>query len=670
MTSEGQGRRLGATPLSGGTEFAVWSDHAERVELVLYDDAGRQETARHRLERDEGGRHSLLLPGIGPGTRYGLRAHGRYDVSKGHRFDPSKLLVDPYALALDRPYAYDPRLAEVGEDTADLVPKGVVTALPDAAAHRPPAFRPGGLVYEVAVRPFSMRNPDVPENLRGTVAALAEPASLAHFRKLGVSAVELMPIAAWIDERHLPPLGLVNGWGYNPVTFFAPDPRIAPGGLAELRAAVEALHGEGIDVFLDVVFNHTGESDAEGATLSLRGLDNATYYRHASEEPGLLVNDTGCGNTLACDRPPVARMILDAMRHFVLYAGIDGFRFDLGSVLGRDENGFSRNAALFCEMRADPVLADRVLIAEPWDIGPDGYQLGNFPESFLEWNDRYRDDLRRFWRGDEAALGALATRLAGSSDIFRRNGEQATRSVNFIAAHDGFSLADVVAYEDKHNEANGEHNRDGHNENVSWNNGVEGESGDMSVRIRRRRDLRALIASLFVSRGTIMLTAGDEFGRTQQGNNNAYAQDNQLTWLDWEHRDRELEDFTALWSALRRRLPALGDPTFLDDEEGDAADARPSASWLHPEGRHFTIADWHEPHGGAVAMVLSPGKVPDSGTRRLAALFNRTRLDVSFSLPISAGWTWQRLDIEEAEDGERISVAARSVALAVEIARA
>ena len=321
------------------------------------------------------------------------------------------------------------------------------------------------------------------------------------------------------------------------------------------------------------------------------------------------------------------------------------------------------------QMLRDPVLADRILIAEPWDLGPDGYQLGNFPQSFLEWNDRYRDDLRRFWRGDEAALGALATRLAGSSDVFRRNGEQTTRSVNFIAAHDGFSLADTVAYEDKHNEANGEHNHDGHNENFSWNNGVEGASGDKSVQTRRRRDMKALIASLFASRGTIMLTAGDEFGRTQKGNNNAYAQDNAVTWLDWEGRDEELEDFATLWSALRRRLPPLADPAFLNGEEGEGSDAGSAASWLHPEGRNFTIADWHEPHGGAVAMVLGSANAGDPTTRRVAVLFNRRRLDVEFAMPRSDGWIWRRLDMDQPVSGERITVGARSVALAVETIR-
>ena len=661
-------RRLGATPLAGGgTEFAVWSANAERIELVLFDAAGDRETGRHVLVAEGDGRHVLELPGVGPGTRYGLRAHGPYDAASGHRFDPSKLLVDPYALALDRPWSHDPRLGEVGEDTGGLVPKAIVTALPAPVAPRTPAFSPGGLVYEVPVRPFSMLNPAIPEALRGTVAALAHPANLEHFARLGVSAVELMPIAAWIDERHLPPLGLVDGWGYNPVTFFALDPRIAPGGIAELRAAVAALHAQGIDVFLDVVFNHTGESDAKGTTLSLRGLDNAAYYRHAGDDPGRLVDDTGCGNTLACDRPPVARMILDAMRHFVLGAGVDGFRFDLGTVLGRTGDGFEREAALFREMRADPVLADRILIAEPWDIGPGGYQLGNFPETFLEWNDRYRDDLRRFWRGDAGAIGALATRLAGSSDIFRRNGEHRTRSVNFIAAHDGFPLADIAAYAVKHNAENGEENRDGHDDNLSWNNGVEGPSDDPEVLVRRRRDMRALLASLFVSRGTIMLTAGDEFARTQGGNNNAYAQDNSVTWLDWENRDKELEDFVARWSSLRARLPMLADPAFLEDAGNDDAGDGDAAAWFATGGRPFAIADWQDPDAGAIAMVLSAGAEGGPDARRVAVLFNRTSREVAFRLPGTSGRHWRRLDAEGAEEaGAPIAVGARSVALAAE----
>ena len=660
-----RGRPLGATPGDRGTEFAVWSDSAERIELVLYDERGENETARHTLTKGDDGVHALVVAEAGPGTRYGLRAHGPYHEAAGNLFDPSKLLVDPYALTIDRPYRYDPRLGEVGADTANLMPKAIVTLPPAAAAPRKPAFRPGGLIYELPVKAFSMLNPAIPAEMRGTIAALGHSAALDHLRGLNVSAVELMPITAWIDERHLPPLGLSNAWGYNPVTYLALDPRLAPGGIGELRVAVEALHGVGIDVFLDVVFNHTGESDADGPTLSLRGLDNAAFYRHAADDPGLLVNDTGCGNTLACDRPP-RRMILDAMRHFVLHAGVDGFRFDLATTLGRSRNGYSAEAALFAEMRSDPVLADRILIAEPWDIGPGGYQLGNFPPPFLEWNDRYRDDVRRFWRGDEGMIGAFVTRLSGSSDIFRKDGEPLTRSVDFIAAHDGFSLADIVAYEHKHNEENGEDNRDGHDENYSWNNGVEGHSDDEQIRRNRRRDLKALIATLLVSRGTVMLTAGDEFGHSRRGNNNAYAQDNAANWLDWPNRDIEIETHTAQWSALRARIPALRSAAFLDGK-ASGEEAAPDVVWLHPQGRSFAIADWLDPDSGAIAMVLAADE-SDPSIRRVAVLLNRTATSVDFALPKEQGWHWRRGDGEGPTGESRFSVASRSLALVVETA--
>ncbi|PJN94429.1 glycogen debranching enzyme GlgX, partial [Amaricoccus sp. HAR-UPW-R2A-40] len=414
--------------------------------------------------------------------------------------------------------------------------RAVVEALPALVPPAPPVFRPGGLVYELPVRPFTMLHPDVPPELRGTVAALAHPAILDHLTRLRVDAVELMPITAWIDERHLGPLGLVNGWGYNPVAMMALDPRLCPGGMAELRETTAALRAAGIGVILDVVFNHTGESDVFGPVLSMRGLDARAYYWHAPD--GSLVNDTGCGNTLACQNPVVRALILDTLRHFVGQAGIDGYRFDLAPIMGRTATGFDPDAPLLREMLADPLLADRVLIAEPWDIGPGGYQLGRFPERFLEWNDAYRDRARRFWRGDRHMLGDFVTALAGSADVFD---PPATRSVNFIAAHDGFTLADMTAYRHKHNEANGEQNHDGHNENHSWNHGVEGATDDPAVQAARHHDLRALLGTLFASRGTIQLTAGDEFGRSQRGNNNAYAQDNALTWLDWEGRDRDLE---------------------------------------------------------------------------------------------------------------------------------
>ena len=452
----------------------MWSGTAERIWLCLFD--GEREVERIALDRGTTGVFSAVVPGVGVGAQYGLRADGPYAPARGLWFDPAKLLADPRAVALDRPFAYAPQLAaprDAGVDTASLMPKAVVTALPPPRRPAAPLFRPGGLIYEVAVRPFTMLHPEVPVGLRGTVAALAHPAVVEHLLRLGVDAVELMPVTAWIDERHLGPLGLVNGWGYNPVVFLAPDPRVCPGGIGELAATVATLRAAGIGVILDVVFNHTGEGDAHGPTLSLRGLDATAYFRH--EPDGRLANDAGTGNTLACDHPATRRLVLDALRHFVGQAGVDGFRFDLATALGRTADGFDPQAPLLREMAADPLLADRVMIAEPWDLGPDGYQLGNFPPPWLEWNDRYRDRVRRFWRGDAHMLGAFGTAIAGSSDVYP---PPATRSVNFIAAHDGFSLADLVAYRQKHNEANGEANRDGHGENLSWNHGIEGPAAD------------------------------------------------------------------------------------------------------------------------------------------------------------------------------------------------
>lgn len=504
------------------------------------------------------------------------------------------------------------------------MPKAVVTALPPARVPAPPVFRPGGLIYEVPVRPFTLLHPNVPAAIRGTVAALAHPAIVDHLTRLGVGAVELMPIAAWIDERHLAPLGLTNGWGYNPVVFMAPDPRLCPGGLTELAATVAALRAAGIGTILDVVFNHTGESDAFGPTLSLRGLDNAAYFRHAAD--GILVNDAGTGNTLACDHPATRRLILDTLRHFVAHAGVDGFRFDLAPILARTAEGFDPQAPIFSEIAADPLLADRVMIAEPWDIGPGGYRLGQFPPTWLEWNDRARDRIRRYWRGDPHMAGEIATVIAGSSDVFA---PPATRSVTFAAAHDGFTLADLVSYRHRHNLANGEDNRDGHHENFSWATGPEGTFGADGA-----RDVRALLGTLFATRGTIMLTAGDEFGRTQGGNNNAYAQDNRATWLDWDGRDRDLEDHVAALSALRRAHPALADPALLTGTAGP--DGIPDVVWLTPAGRQKTAADWEAGPSTALAMVLGRG-----GDGRLAVLLNRSGHDVAFHLPARAGHAWE-----------------------------
>lgn len=564
-----------------GAHFSVWAPEASHVWLCLFDGDDRE--TRMPMTCDAEGVWHGEATGVGAGARYGYRADGPYDPGAGLWFDPDKLLLDPYATAIDRAFIYDAALAAPrgeGGDTAPLMPKGVVEVPLPPMPGEPPCFQSGGLIYELHTRGFTMLHPDVPEAQRGTIAALAHPAVIAHFKRLHVSAIELMPINAWIDERHLGPLGLTNYWGYNPVNWFALDPRLAPGGIAELRETVAALHGAGIGVILDMVYNHDGESDAQGPTLSLRGLNARDYFRHAAD--GQLINDTGTGNAIACNQPMVRRLILDSLRYFVTQAGVDGFRFDLGPALGRMANGFDPRAPLLEAMRTDPILADRVMIAEPWDIGPGGYQLGQFGDPWLEWNDRYRDDMRRFWRGDAGMLGAVATRLAGSSDIFRG---ETTRTVNFLAAHDGYTLADMTAYEQRHNHANGEENRDGHGDNLSWNNGVEGPSDDPAVQAARRRDARALLATLFCSRGTIMLTAGDEFGRTQQGNNNAYAQDNAISWVDWAGRDTVLEADAFALATLRAENADMGGTAILS--EADVA-------WLDEGGAALGIVQWED----------------------------------------------------------------------------
>ncbi len=648
---------LGATPEPGGIRFSVWSHHAASVELCLYDSKGDVETGRFAMHRDEYGVHSIFVAGAGTGARYGFRADGVYSPDHGLWFDPSKLLVDPYAKEIDRPFVHDARLSAYGIDTAHLVPKSIVTECPPVALE-PPLFRPGGLIYEVAVKPFTILHPDIPQNMRGTVAALAHPVIIRHLKKLGVSAVELMPITAWIDERHLPALGLTNGWGYNPIGFMALDPRLVPGGVKELRGTVAALRAEGIGLILDLVFNHTGESDRHGATLSLRGLDNLTYYRHVPDEPGHLVNDTGTGNTLACDHPVVYDLVLDSLRHFVNAAGLDGFRFDLATILGRNGHGFSRDAALLQDMLADPVLKDRILIAEPWDIGPGGYQLGHFPAPFLEWNDRARDDIRMFWRRDSQKLGVLASALAGSSGFFSSHGMTATRSVNFITAHDGFTLMDLVSHARKHNEANGEDNRDGHDDNHSWNNGAEGETRDETVLAARRRDVMALLSTLFATRGSIMLTAGDEAGRSQRGNNNAYAQDNDITWVNWSLLDQEILKHAEALSRIRQRFDVFDTLDFFTGENGDVA-------WLRLDGTPMTVEDWDNPAGDTLTMVLATGDRKQNCTTRLAVIFNRDRTARIYSLPAREGASW--IDLLTATIRTVGTVPARSVDFCVEI---
>jgi glycogen debranching enzyme GlgX len=654
---EGSPEPLGVMPTATGVNVAVFSASAEAIDFCLFDAAGSVELQRIRLPARSGDVHHGHVEGVRAGDRYGLRAQGPWRPEQGHRFNPAKLLVDPHALALDRPFAlheamFDARrLGEATDarDSASVVPKAIVTALPATPALRldPPIPWDRQVIYEMHVRGFSMCNPAVPEGIRGTFAGLGHPASIAHLKKLGVTAVELLPVAAWLDERHLPPLGLSNYWGYNPVAWMAPDPRLAPGGFAEVAACVAALHEAGIAVFLDVVFNHSGESDHLGPTVSMRGLDNAGYYRLERGDASLYVNDAGTGNILACDRPPVVRLVMDAMRCWVERAGIDGFRFDLATTLARREDGFDPAAPLLAAIDQDPLLRDLVRIAEPWDIGPGGYQLGQFPPAWGEWNDRYRDTVRRFSRGDAGMIGELATRLAGSADIFAPRHRATSRSVNFITAHDGFTLADLVAHERKHNQANGEDNRDGTDDNKSWNNGVEGVTTDAAILARRRADIRALLMTLILSRGTPMLTMGDELGHSQQGNNNAYAQDNATAWLDWAAADADLIAFTAELIALRAAHPALRDPQPLTGRSAVDGDA-PDVVWIGSDGEALSGNAWNDPGRSTLGMVLG-GRGEE---RRLCLILNGGGGSVTVSLPVTQpGLSWRKL-VESLEFGD------------------
>ena len=650
-----------------GAVIGVASRHAERIWVCLFDNED-EEVARIALRNRDGDFHYGFLPGVRAGQRYGLRAEGPWEPRAGHRFDPEKLLVDPFARRLDRAFTFDPALTaprESAVDTARLVPKAVAEhALPHI---EPAPASPPTLIYELCVKAHTMRDEFVPAPLRGKLAALALPHVIQRFVRLGVTHVELMPVAVWIDERHLPPLGLTNAWGYNPVVFTALEPRLAPGGMADLRSAVAALRAAGIGVILDVVYNHTGESDAFGPTLSLRGLDNALYYRQAAD--GAHINDTGCGNSLDCTQPIVIETIREALRRFVLEAGVEGFRFDLATSLARRPNGFDPNAPLLEAIAVDPVLRDRLLIAEPWDIGPGGYQVGRFPAGWIEWNDRFRDDVRRFWRGDAHAAGALATRLAGSADFFHARSPR--ESLNFIAAHDGFTLRDLVSYSGKHNHANGENNRDGNSSEICWNGGADGETDDARMIARRHGDTRALLATLFLSLGTPMLTAGDEFGRTQGGNNNAYAQDNETIWLDWATADGRLAEFVAGLARFRADNALLTENRFLTGRTESGALCA-DAKWLRADGTAMADADWS--HTDFVALTRAPAR---GGGARMHMAFNRGDVVVGMTLPPPcAGMCWAlAIDSgtgfvgQRAIESDRFGVGARSVVALVETPR-
>ncbi len=636
--SESEPEPLGVTPSGDGVNVAVFSANASAIEFCLFD--GDREVRRVRLRNRTGDVFHDHVPDVAIGARYGLRAHGPYHPAEGHRFNPAKLLLDPYAMAIDRPFElhasmFDYRAGSAADnlspddtDSAPFMPKGIILG-PRAARALSSPITPWSdtVLYELHVRGFTIAHPDIPPPLRGRFAALAHPAAIEHLLRLGVTTVEIMPAAAWIEERHLAALGLRNYWGYNPVTFMAPDPGLAPAGWEGIRAAVGALASAGIEVVLDVVLNHTGEGDALGPTLSLRGLDNATYYRALPGAPWRYANDTGCGNTLALDRPAPLRLMMDALRLWAQEAGLHGFRFDLATTLGRRADGFDPAAPLLSAIAQDPLLRDLKLIAEPWDIGFGGYQVGAFPSGWGEWNDRFRDSVRRFWRGDPGQLGELATRLAGSSDLFGKRGV-ASRSINFVVAHDGFTLADLVSYTHKVNAANGEGNRDGTDANYSWNNGGEGPVGDPAILAARRRDQRALLATLLLARGTPMLGMGSEFGHSQGGNNNAYAQDNATAWVDWAAADAGLLAWTSKLLQIRQAFPLLRGNRFLTGAPFDGGPL-PDVEWRDAAGKVMTSDAWWAPAGNTLAMILAG----DAESDRIAVILHRGPTDVAVTLP-------------------------------------
>jgi glycogen debranching enzyme len=602
-TEQGTKDRLGATIFEDGVNFAVYSGTATALWVSLYDEFDN-EIGRYELTGHEDDIHFGKVPGIGAGAKYGLRTDGTYDPPQGYYHDPHKLLVDPYARRLDRPFVRSPRLRlprEDAVDTAPLVPKAIVHP-PEAPLTKPRRNKTPSLCYELNVRGYTMRHPSVQGPLRGTIAGLTTRRVIDHLKYLGVDVVEMMPIAAFIDDGHLPSLGLTNAWGYNPVSYFAVDPRLAPRGPHELRHLTDLYRRNGISVILDVVYNHTGEGDAQGPILSLKGLDAKAYYRHVEADGGqVLVNDSGTGNTLRCDHPATQRLVMESLRYWVEEMGVSGFRFDLATVLGR-EPGFNPDAQMLQMIKQDPVLSKCLLVAEPWDPGPGGYGVGMFGNEFREWNDTYRDEVRGFWRGEEGKIGALAGKVSGSAEIYNVAGRKPSHGVNFLAVHDGFTLADLVTYAEKHNEANGEGNRDGHNNNHSWNCGVEGPTDDPEVNRLRRRDIRALLMTLFVSRGIPLIQQGDEMARTQQGNNNAYAQDNEITWVDWENADGTLVDFVAALHRFRKQHSALTRDHFLT---GQTKHGVRDVVWLHPDGREMNEGDWNQASASVLGMHLA-----------------------------------------------------------------
>ena len=626
---------MGATADAAGVNFAVFSAHADGVDLCLFSADGLRETARIALPERDGDIWHGRIDGLRAGQLYGFRVHGPYNPTQGQRFNPNKLLIDPYAKAwsgrliwADEVMGYQ-AASDEGDlsfdlrDSAFAVPKSVVVDDSDLPPMPTGPRRPltDTVIYEAHVKGLTMRHPAVPDALRGTYSAVAHPAIIDHLVTLGVTAIELLPVQGFFDDKVLAAKGLRNYWGYHTLGFFTPAARYGLGNpRAEVRAMVTALHAAGIEVIMDVVYNHTGEGDEIGPTLSFRGFDNQSYYR-LTEGGRFYANWSGTGNSVNLTHPMVLRLVTDSLRHWVTHYGIDGFRFDLGPILGRQDPAFSPEAGFFAALRQDPVLAGVKMIAEPWDIGPGGYQLGQFPHPFAEWNDQFRDGLRRYWRGDAGMTNDLAKRLLGSAGQFDWGGRGATSSINFVTAHDGFTLQDLVSFTTKRNLANGEENRDGHGDNHSDNLGVEGPSSDPRITAARAQRKRNLLATLLLSQGTPMLLAGDEMGHSQGGNNNAYAQDNDTTWIDWAKADADLTAFVARLTLLRRTHPVLRQRSFLHGRYRGDEDV-PDVLWHRADGSRPEAYDWHDPAFRCLCLELRAAAEGPASPDVIFAVFN------------------------------------------------
>ena len=675
--TSGSANRLGAHHDGEGVNFAVFSEHATQMDLCLFAADGKTEKARIALPEKTGPVWHGYAPGLPVGALYGFRAHGSYAPEQGHRFNPNKLLMDPYTRELrgawsnsDALLGYDSGssgmdLAIDTRDSAPFVPKSVVSD-PDLFGTLDRvrvSGRDRDLIYEAHVKGLTRLHPDVADALRGTYDGLASDSVIDHLHKLGVRAIELLPVHAFVDDGFLIDRGLKNYWGYNSIGFFAPEPRyFGPEGMIGFRNMVQKFHDAGIEVILDVVYNHTAEGDHRGPTLCYRGLDNASYYRLIAGQPRYYVNDTGCGNTLNVSHPYVLRMVMDSLRFWVECMGIDGFRFDLATTMGREAHGFDPNGGFFDAIRQDPVLSGVRLIAEPWDVGPGGYQLGGFPHDFSEWNDTFRDTVRRYWRGDPHSAQELGARLLGSADKFDRSGRRAWSSVNFVSSHDGFTLADVTRYNHRHNEANTEGNRDGHHSNYSDNCGAEGETDDPEILARRARRQRNMLATLFLSQGTPMLLAGDEISNSQNGNNNAYCQDNEIGWVNWNTADPGILDFVEELSAFRRDHRAVRQTRFL---HGAARpwDGYPDVEWTDFKAQPL---QWRDPGLSNLCLTLrcsaeAPDFEPEGDVVFVA--FNRGADSAEVTLPAApAGKHWVRaIDTAQPDPGAFCEIASNGI---------